>query len=293
MSIVQAILASKKEAKSISPSVYRIQFGDLPILVIKSSICSAAISLQGAQLLFWQPSDQDQSVIWLSNSAQFQRGKAIRGGIPICWPWFANLGEPAHGFARTAMWQLDSVSENEDGVDLLLSLTNSLETDPFFTEKFTLTLALHLGESCKLTLTSEGDFDATSALHTYFDVDNIDDVVVSGLSDDYFDKVDKENRPKIKGEMQFDQEVDRIYANVENPITINDKKRVIQVTNENATDIIVWNPWGDKSISMKDMDDDGYRSMVCVETGRINRPLKLAPSVKTSYGVNITVIKSS
>ncbi|WP_294964650.1 D-hexose-6-phosphate mutarotase [uncultured Gilliamella sp.] len=290
MSIFKDILNNSVSKKSISPSVQQTTFGELPILVIKHKICSAAVSLQGAHLLFWQPITESTPVIWLSQKAIFKHGKAIRGGVPVCWPWFGKLGDPMHGFARIVEWTLDSCKEDENGVELVLSLTNNQQTQAFFTKPFNVWLTIHLGKTCQLTLSCQGDFEATSALHTYFGVNNIANVVVKGLGKTYEERLAVVNKPAVEGQLTFNQEVDRIYNNANKIITISDGDRTIQLTNTEASDVVTWNPWIDKSKSMADFADEEYQSMVCVETACINKPLKLSMMQKTTYGFKIELV---
>ena len=290
MSIFKDILNNSVSEKSISPSVQQTTFGELPILVIKHKICSAAVSLQGAHLLFWQPITESTPVIWLSQKAIFKHGKAIRGGVPVCWPWFGKLGDPMHGFARIVEWTLDSCKEDENGVELVLSLTNNQQTQAFFTKPFNVWLTIHLGKTCQITLSCQGDFEATSALHTYFGVNNIANVVVKGLGKTYEERLAVVNKPAVEGQLTFNQEVDRIYNNANKIITISDGDRTIQLTNTEASDVVTWNPWIDKSKSMADFADEEYQSMVCVETACINKPLKLSMMQKTTYGFKIELV---
>ena len=290
MSIFKDILNNSVSEKSISPSVQQTTFGELPILVIKHKICSAAVSLQGAHLLFWQPITESTPVIWLSQKAIFKHGKAIRGGVPVCWPWFGKLGDPMHGFARIVDWTLDSCKEDENGVELVLSLTNNQQTQAFFTKPFNVWLTIHLGKTCQITLSCQGDFEATSALHTYFGVNNIANVVVKGLGKTYEERLAVVNKPAIEGQLTFNQEVDRIYNNANKIITISDGDRTIQLTNTEASDVVTWNPWIDKAKSMADFADEEYQSMVCVDTACINKPLKLSMMQKTTYGFKIELV---
>lgn len=290
MSIIKQILESHSAEKSLSPSVNQITFGELPVLVITHKTCRAAVALQGAHLLFWQPSTQSSPVIWLSQKTHFKKQKAIRGGVPICWPWFGQLGDPAHGFARIVDWQLDSCHEDDNGVDLVLSLTNNQQTEPFFTQPFHVWLNIHVGHTCHVTLSCQGDFDATSALHTYLGINNIHDVVVKGLGENYQERLSVENKPTTAGQLTFNQEVDRIYTHPSDKITIADGKRTIELTNIGASDVVTWNPWIDKAKAMADFADEEYQSMVCVETSCINKPLKLSPNAKTAYGFKIELI---
>ncbi|MFQ0996546.1 D-hexose-6-phosphate mutarotase [Gilliamella sp. CG25] len=290
MSIVNDILDNGLSAASISPSVKQSHFGELPILTVNHKTCTAAISLQGAHLLFWQPSTETSPVIWLSEKTFFKKGTAIRGGVPICWPWFGQLGNPSHGFARIVEWTLDSCKEDANGVDIILSLTNNPQTESYFAKPFKIWLTIHVGKSCEVTLSCQGDFEATSALHTYLGISDIDDVTVKGLGDTYQDRLSVENKPTINGQLTFNQEVDRIYTHAENTLTINDTSRTIELTNINASDVVTWNPWTDKAKAMADFDDQEYKKMVCVESACINQTLKLSPTQKTSYGFKIKLV---
>lgn len=290
MSIVKQILDSQASGASLSASVNQSTFGELPVLVIKHKTCSAAVSLQGAHLLFWQPSTETTPVIWLSKKANFKKEVAIRGGVPVCWPWFGKLGDPMHGFARLVEWKLDSCKEDNKGVDLTLSLTNNQQTERFFTKPFHVWLTIHVGQTCEVTLSCQGDFEATSALHTYLGINNIHDVIVKGLGDSYQERLPVENKPAIQGQLTVNQEVDRIYTNADDVITIADGKRTIKLTNVNASDVVTWNPWIDKAKAMADFADEEYQSMVCVESCRINKPLKLTATQKSAYGFKIEVI---
>lgn len=290
MSIVKQILDSQASGASLSASVNQSTFGELPVLVIKHKTCSAAVSLQGAHLLFWQPSTETTPVIWLSQKANFKKEVAIRGGVPVCWPWFGKLGDPMHGFARLVEWQLDSCKEDNNGVDLTLSLTNNQQTERFFTKPFHAWLTIHVGQTCEVTLSCQGDFEASSALHTYLGINNIHDVIVKGLGDSYQERLLVENKPAVQGQLTVNQEVDRIYTNADDVITIADGKRTIKLTNVNASDVVTWNPWIDKAKAMADFADEEYQSMVCVESCRINKPLKLTATQKSAYGFKIEVI---
>ena len=229
-------------------------------------------------------------MIWLSQKANFKKEVAIRGGVPVCWPWFGKLGDPMHGFARLVEWQLDSCKEDNNGVDLTLSLTNNQQTERFFTKPFHVWLTIHVGQTCEVTLSCQGDFEATSALHTYLGINNIHDVIVKGLGDSYQERLPVENKPTVQGQLTFNQEVDRIYTNADDVITIADGKRTIKLTNVNASDVVTWNPWIDKAKAMADFADEEYQSMVCVESCRINKPLKLTATQKSAYGFKIEVI---
>ncbi|WP_085246816.1 D-hexose-6-phosphate mutarotase [Gilliamella mensalis] len=290
MSMYKAILDSSLSGVSLSSSVKQSTYGELPIVVINHKTCKAAVTLQGAHLLFWQPATEQTPVVWLSDKTNFKQGVAIRGGIPVCWPWFGQLGNPSHGFARIVEWQLDSCKEDDNGVDLILSLTNNQQTEPYCRQPFTVSLNLHLGKTCEVTLSCFADFDITSALHTYFGIDNIDHVVVKGLGETYQERLAVENKPVTVGQLTFNQEVDRIYTDASKQLTITDGIRTIRLTNTNVSDVVTWNPWINKAKAMADFGDDEYKSMVCVEAGCITKPLKSSSNKKSTYGFRIELL---
>ena len=168
--------------EQISPYLSRRQLGELPILVISHPKVRAAISLQGAHLIAWQPA-QEHPVFWLSEASLFTPGVAIRGGIPICWPWFASAGTPSHGFARILPWEFSAHTEQDDGVLITMTLKESQQTQKYWPHPFTLIARFKLGATCEVELESYGDYEATAALHSYFNVSDIDNVSVTGLGD--------------------------------------------------------------------------------------------------------------
>lgn len=291
MSIIKKIQASKNNEITISNSIKQISYGEHNIILINHPTCQAAVSLQGAHLLYWQPSGEKTPVIWLSEEALFKKQTPIRGGIPICWPWFGKNGDPMHGFARIVDWQLVSHKETADGIDLVLHLQSNEQTKKYWSKEFNLELSLHVGKTCSAELSSQGDFEATTALHSYFGVTDITSVVVSGLGQEYIERLAKENKPKVDGQMTFNQEVDRIYTQPENITLIKDANRTIKLTHINHSDIVTWNPWIEKAKATQDLADDSYHHFVCVETCRINKPIKSNSQQKTSYGLKIEIVK--
>ncbi|RKS86929.1 glucose-6-phosphate 1-epimerase [Orbus hercynius] len=291
MTIIEKMQATTSNQVILTHSLKRVNYEEHTLLLITHPKCHAAISLQGGHLLYWQPTGENTPIIWLSENAQFKKHVAIRGGMPICWPWFGQAGNPAHGFARIVDWTLQSHQETENGIDIVLCLTANEQTQPYWQNDFELSLHLHLGETCSAELTSLGNFDATSALHTYFGIDDISHTTVSGLGENYIEKLSTENIPSIAGKMRFNQEVDRIYTQADAITLINDNHRTIEITHHNYSDVVVWNPWTEKSKTIKDLQENSYRHFVCAETCRINQPIHSTSQQKTPYGVKIAVIK--
>ncbi len=245
--------------------------GDLPVAEIQTTQASARVALQGAHLLAWQPAGA-APVIWLSQAAIFAPGQPVRGGVPVCWPWFGlREGLPMHGFARTRLWQLRETSQDSAGqVVLRLGLQDDADSRALWDHGFDLELLLSIGSTLRLTLISRntGDqaFTLTDALHTYFCVGDIEHTSVQGLDGcDYLDKVQNFASAKQAGPVEFAGETDRIYVNTTADCVINDRgqQRSIRISKSGSHSTVVWNPGRDKSFA--DMAAGAYRQMLCVE----------------------------
>lgn len=275
--------------KQITPVISQRQIDELPVLVITHPKLRAAIALQGAHLLAWQPQGEEP-VIWLSSATAFKPGVAIRGGVPICWPWFGPAGKPSHGFARNLPWELTSHSENEQGVELLLTLKDSVETRELWPHEFTLTARFTLGEKCHIELESTGNFETSSALHAYFNIGDIDKVKVTGLGNHFIDKVNGGQQSEQQGDLTFSGQTDRIYTQPQASSLIVDSalNRTLVIEHQHNSDVIAWNPGAELSLSMKDMADDSYKTMVCVETGCVSNVQKSTSSAPAKLAVTIS-----
>lgn len=259
----------------ITPYLSQRQVGDLPVVVVVHPKVRAAVTLQGAQLIAWQPSGE-KPVIWLSEKTAWTPGKAIRGGVPICWPWFGPAGEPAHGFARTLPWTLTAHDENESSVMLTFELKSSEQSRKLWPHDFTLLARFRLGDRCEIELEAHGDFEATAALHSYFAVADIAGVEVSGLGQSYIDKVNNGiTGTAVDGKQTYPQRIDRIYTQPSDCSVIEDKagQRVIEVHHHYQSDVVTWNPGAELSCSMGDMANEGFKTMVCVETAHVSKPM--------------------
>lgn len=258
--------------------------GGLPVAEVNNNQARATISLQGAHLLSWIPVG-DKEVIWLSDAAKFEPGKAIRGGIPICWPWFgahgslmdgvnANSGFPAHGFVRTANWQVLAAEDLEgDRTRLTLTTQPRPENAPMWPQQTTLQFQLTIGKKLEIELITHNNSSQPvkigQALHTYFRVGDIGKVVLHGLEDtDYLDKLEDYKLKRQTGPITINEEVDRIYLNTGTDCLIEDRalKRNIIINKCGSNSTVVWNPWQESASKMGDMGDAGYRTMLCVET---------------------------
>lgn len=251
-----------------------------PIVSVVHRGHRAQISLFGAHLLSWQPADH-APILWLSDDTALDQKGAIRGGVPICWPWFAGHTEhpewPAHGFVRTAQWCLDEVSIAAERCVLSFTLPR-VERDALYWPYQTRPRVMYaIGETMMMQLTTENcdakPIDVGQALHTYFEISDVGNVSVKGLEGcQYVDKLTGAEQPADHSEIWVDREIDRIYRRVTGPVRLRDEGlgRMITIEHAGARNVIVWNPWQDKSIQLGDMGEDGsFRKMLCIETGTV------------------------
>lgn len=246
----------------------------LPVAEIKTAHASARVALQGAQVLAWQPAGQ-KPVIWVSRAAVFEPGKPVRGGVPVCWPWFgARDGLPAHGFVRTRLWQVREASvDAARQVVLRLGLGDDASTRALWDFAFDLELVVTVGAALTMALitrnTGNQPFTITNALHTYFGVGNIGQTSVQGLEGcDYLDKVQNFAPATQAGAITFVGETDRIYINTTADCVIEDRaqQRSIRVAKTGSASTVVWNPWSEREKALADMAAGEYQHMLCVET---------------------------
>jgi glucose-6-phosphate 1-epimerase len=241
---------------------------------IENNSATARIALQGGHLFHYQQHGK-KPLLWLSQKSHLETGKAIRGGIPICWPWFGRLPSapdlPQHGFARTSSFALLESSEPDEHTStVVFQLQNSRETLALWPFQFQLFLHITVGPTLKVALTTRNcdskAFTISSALHTYFAVSDINKVFVQGLdSVKYWDALTDEIKNQ-KGAIQISEEVDRVYLKTTGPFLLRDTDRTVHVTTAGAFSAVVWNPWKEKTKRMADMQEDAYKSMLCIET---------------------------
>ena len=245
---------------------------------INNSKAHATISTYSGQVLSYRPKDQQHDLLFVSDKAYYEDGKAIKGGIPVCWPWFGpdpeDQGRSAHGFVRNRQWGVSASESLADGsTRVVLSLVDTDETRGIWPHPFRLDIEITVGDSLTVALVTHntGDKNVTisQALHSYFQVGDISKVKVLGLDGaDYLDKVDDAARKTQAGPITIDGEVDRIYTGVTGEQVIDDESlgRKIHIISRGCSTAVVWNPWSEIAASMGDLGDDDYRKMICVET---------------------------
>lgn len=247
------------------------------VVDVVNAQANARIAINGAQLLSWIPSGE-KPVIWLSDDAHFEMGKSVRGGVPICWPWFgAHKIEqtfPQHGFARTSEWELFNTKQASDGATILqFRLNESRELERLWPHAFEVALKMTIGRELALELTTRncsGDVMAlTEALHTYFNISDVDNITIAGLDGlHYLDKLEDFQRKQQAGDLSIERETDRVYLDSTADCMIDDSdfNRRIRISKSGSASTVVWNPWQESGEKMGDLGDDGYRSMICVES---------------------------
>lgn len=270
---------------------------------------SAKVSLHGGQVTSWR-NEHGEELLFSSSKAIFKPPKAIRGGIPICFPQFGNGGSlEQHGFARNKIWAIDdnppplrpNDSHGKSFVDLILR--PSEEDLKCWPHSFEFRLRVSLAKDGDLNLISRvrnvncKPFSFSFAYHTYLSVSDISEVRIEGLETlDYLDNLCQRERFTEQGNaITFESEVDRVYLGAPNAIAILDheKKRTYVIRKAGLPDIEVWNPWDKKSKSMGDFGDEEYKQMVCVDAAAIVRPITLKPGEEWTGRVQLKVVPSS
>jgi glucose-6-phosphate 1-epimerase len=246
-------------------------------LIIAHKKFDAAFTLHGGHLVHFQLKEQEP-IIWLSKTAIYNEKKAIRGGVPICWPWFGaahkSLGEnlPAHGFARTSKWDLAAHNEFAEGVEIELRLTDSAATREIWPFQFELLLKATLTDQVKLELisknTGNSPFSYRGALHTYLNISAPESCLISGLNNHYNDSLDNGLAKSGDSTLQITGPIDAIYQKAASAITLSDKQfnRQLIIENSGNDSEVLWTPWVAGAKAFADMPDDGYQTMFCIES---------------------------
>lgn len=253
--------------------------GRLPTVKVKNQAAEATISFLGAQLISFIPNGFTET-IWLSKASKFVDGNPIRGGIPICWPWFGKNQDdpnlPMHGFARHTLWDLENISPIDDKTTMVIFvLKPNKESRKLWNYDFTLRAIFTISDTLEVELvTTNKDskpFTISQGIHTYFKVDNIANISIDGFQKlKYFDKVGGANDIKKQKDepIVVNQEIDAVFLNAKGPFTVSDPiaKRTITITNKGSNSAVVWNPWKERSKKLSEYTPHSYKTMICVET---------------------------
>ena len=248
------------------------------------------IYLQGAQVTAWRLGDEPP-ILFTSPKSAFAPGRAIRGGIPIIFPWFGPnrhaSSAPQHGFARTATWHLDGIeTEGNKSLTMTLSLTDANVDSTIWPEPFraiyTVTFAQTLSLRLALQNRARHPIVFEEALHTYFAISDISDIAISGLAGaTYIDKTDAARRKQTAELVTITAETDGVYLDTPARCVIEDRgwRRGVVIEKDGGASTVVWNPWAEKAAAMADLGDPVWRGMACVETGNIaDNEVLLAPN---------------
>ncbi len=247
-----------------------------PFVILMSPHSQCKISLYGAQILSFIPHGS-HDLLWLSKKAFYEKGKAIRGGIPLCFPWFASAGSPAHGFARIMPWKVvESGVDAQGNPHIKLRLQANEQTKVLWNYDFSAELFVKVSKKLEISLsiTNKDDksFSFAEAMHSYFQISDVQNVMIDGLQESIFiDSLDFNRHKAEKDAIEIDSEIDRIYINNKKSCVINDSSfnRQITISKEHSSSTVVWNPWIKKSSTMKDMQKEDYKQMICVESANV------------------------
>lgn len=271
---------------------FRQDASGLIVADIANDYANASVALQGGHIMSFQPLGQEP-VIWLSPLAKLAPGKSIRGGVPVCWPWFgphaADAALPGHGHARTMPWDVLEATTLVDGsTHLRLGLIESDATRAIWPHATPVEVLISVGSELRVELLTRNDSRETvqlgEALHTYFHISDIDNLAIQGLDGcAYLDKVDGFAQKTQYGAVTITGEVDRVYIDTESDCLLEDRglKRAIRVAKHGSRSTVVWNPGIEKAEKMGDFGPDGHRGMVCVESANaLGNAVTLVPGAE-------------
>ena len=257
---------------------------------------TVTVSLLGGQVLSWMTQDGRER-LFLSERAVFDGSVAIRGGIPVCFPQFSNLGDlPKHGLLRTKAWKLNDQRHADDFALVTLEISDDEETRAIWPHPFRAEITIML-EADRLDLefcvenTGSEAFEFTGALHTYLRMTQVEDVSLEGLyGHDYRDAANGDVVIRETGtELRIDRETDRIYHNIKRPQLLQAANLSLAIHSQGYPDVVIWNPWVDQCAKLKDMAPDGWRHMLCVEAAAARKPVSL-PVGEEWYGRQTLVV---
>jgi glucose-6-phosphate 1-epimerase len=272
--------------------------GGLPKVRITSPSATAEIYLHGAQVTSWQPAESTE-IIFLSEKSDWKEGSAIRGGIPICFPWFRAKADdsaaPAHGFVRTKTWELESISQQQDSVVVTLTTETDELSRKWWPYVCRVVHRITVGADLRLELTVSNTgstvFQFEEALHTYHRIGDVEKVAISGLDGVAFLDNREANRQKLQhGNVVLTQATDKAYIDTKKVVEIVDPilHRRIDVEKENSLTTIVWNPWREDAAKLADLGDDEWKQFACVEASNIlSAAVTLTPGQQHTMSVAI------
>lgn len=277
----------------------------LMLIEVENEFAKAVITPHGACVLGFTPKqvsrETPQDLLWVSPTARYDGQKAVRGGIPVCWPWFGKAsvpGLPAHGFVRNRVWQLDRVVQLDNGItEVVLSCEADEESLSLWPHHFSLKLTIEIGETLALSLTTinpnDYDLPITEALHTYFNVSQATGLRISGLQGStHLDKLDETRPAEIQNDiLQLQPPRDSVYLDQSGPVDIDDAgyQRKIRIEKHHSESSVVWNPGPEIVKGFDDIPDEAWPDFACVESGNV---LDNAVTIPSGEKHTLTVIYS-
>jgi glucose-6-phosphate 1-epimerase len=253
--------------------------GGLPKVRITTPEAAGEMYLHGANVTSWRPRGAAE-VLFVSSKSLWDHGHAIRGGVPICFPWFGGKADdpkaPSHGLVRAKAWKLESIAQAGGAVTVSMFTESDEDTKRWWPAEFRLVYRATFGSELSLELgmtnTGKTPLRFEEALHAYHTVGNIEDTRVRGLDTvAYVDKTDGNRKKMQQGEIVIVSETDRVYLNTTDAIEVEDPvlHRRMRVTKENSRTTVVWNPWVQKAHTLSDFGDDEWRQMICIESSNV------------------------
>jgi glucose-6-phosphate 1-epimerase len=241
------------------------------LICVNNLWAHASISLFGGHLLSYVPSYDQRERLWLSRDTWLDGTRSIRGGVPVCWPWFGDhpaRNLPAHGYVRNQQWRLVSSVDTDDATIVRLrpcAIQNAMNEDGLELE-----LSITVGRQLTLALSTRNTSDRPrnfgAALHSYFEISDIHNTCLKGLSGQCLDKTEDFARKVTPNPYLFEAETDRIHVHPGNRCWIETPDYAIEVNSRGHDSVVVWNPWRAKSAELEDFHDEGFQSMLCVES---------------------------
>ncbi|WP_024852092.1 D-hexose-6-phosphate mutarotase [Hydrogenovibrio kuenenii] len=274
----------------------------LMMIEVDNPFATAVITPHGASVLSFIPkqgASAGQDLLWVSDVAIYDGQKPVRGGIPICWPWFGKSDEeglPAHGFVRNRVWHLDSAHSHDNGTtELVLTCDSDDVTRKVWPHDFHLSLRIEIGEKLSLTLTTHNlngyDLSFTEAFHTYFAVSNSTGVEVQGMASALLlDKLTNAVPVRQQGSVHIDPPLDNVYLDQTSPVSFDDVRanRRIVIEKNHSQSSVVWNPGAEGVKAFSDMGDDAWQTMLCVESGNVLDNAVVVPS-ESKHAISMTI----
>lgn len=286
------------------------RLNELDSIQIDHPLFKATLLLQGAQIIEFSPVRHHfQNILWLSPSAEYKKGESVRGGIPLCWPWFGaaeknpkaisqSIQRPvAHGFARSSLWQLKEIKESCHQIEITLTLTSTANSHLYWPYDFELEATFTLGKTLHLQLTTlntdHRSVTYSQALHTYLPTNDINETRIHGAQNThYIDALDQWQFKPQRGCINFQGETDRIYQLNSNAQTLRavTPSHTLIIRPSNSCSVVIWNPWIEKSKRLSQFSHNDYKNMFCIETANVlDDAVTLAPNASHTMSMQLSI----